>query len=214
MRLAAELESIGHRVVGLAGDGQEAVARAARLQPDVTVVSSQSLDPGLTARTILAHRLLPIIIVAAYTPADLVRRAREAGVMACVATPANRWQLASIIDVALARFRELEAIRAETASLDEALEARTKVERAKRVLMRRLKLPESEAFRRLQQQSRSAERPPGSTAAALLQTEDLLFGEVNGIRTLRLTVGAIRRRLRLRRSPAGVQGVVGVHPQP
>jgi len=214
MRLTAELESIGHRVVGLATNRQEAVAQARNLQPDLILVSTQVPDRGLTARAILAHRLMPIVIIAAYTPADLVQRTREAGVMACVATPANRRQLASIIDVAQDRFRELEAIRTETASLDEALEARTKVERAKRVLVRRLRLLESEAFRRLRQQSRSAGTTLGSTAAAILDTEDLLCGEVNVFRTLRLTVGAIRRGFGLRVTSSRVQSAVGAHRQP
>ncbi len=116
--------------------------------------------------------------------------------MACLVTPVDRLQLSRVIDEALARFRELEVIRREATDMKEALETRALVERAKRVLMRRLTLSESEAFRRLQQQSQRAGTTLGKSASTVVRAEELLFRRSNVARSLPSLLAAIRRGLK------------------
>src|SRR5262249_60815297 len=104
--------------------------------------------------------------------------------------------LGLIIKTALARFEELEAIRREVGNLKDALRTRNLVEQAKRVLMRRRRLSEAEAFRNVQQQSRRIGTSLGESASEILRTEELLFGNVNVVRTLQSTLTAIHRGLR------------------
>jgi len=104
--------------------------------------------------------------------------------------------LGPIIKVALARFEELQAVRREVSNLKDALKTRTLVEQAKRVLMRRQKLSEPEAFRNVQQQGRRTGTSLGESAAVILRTEELLFKDVNVIQTLQSTLTAIHRGLR------------------
>jgi len=196
--LKVQLEGLGHQVVGMARDTRDALRSALSLEPEliITDVRLPIIDGIDTARTVLSYRAVPIIVLTAYDGADLVRRAREAGVMACLVTPVEKLHLGRAIDEALARFKEFEFIRRETCDLTEALESRALVERAKRVLMRRLSIPEPEAFRRLQQQSHAAGATLGKTASKVLRAEELLFKGTNLPRSLPSMLAAIRRGLK------------------
>jgi response regulator NasT len=174
--LTAQLGNLGHHVVGLAKDGQEAVECAARLDPDLIIMDVRIpiMDGIETARAILSRKPTPIILLTAYSDETLVRRAGEAGVMAYLVKPPEKNQLRSTIEVALARFQELHTLRQEVRDLKEALETRKLVEQAKGVLMNRLKLSEADAFRRMQQMSRSKRTGLREVAASILKAEELL----------------------------------------
>lgn len=181
--LTTQLEDLGHQVVGLAKDGQEAVEYASTLEPDIVITDIRiPVRDGIeTARAILGRRPVPIVLLTAYADESLIHRAGEAGVMAYLLKPADKQQLRSTIEVALARFEELHALRGEVRDLKEALETRKVVEQAKGVLMKRLRLPEAEAFRRMQQTSRSRRSSLKDVAASILRAEELLvpFEEIS-----------------------------------
>jgi response regulator NasT len=174
--LTALLEDLGHQVVGLAKDGQEAIEYASKLEPDLVITDIRiPIRDGIeTARAILGHRPVPIVLLTAYADESLIHRAGEAGVMAYLLKPVHGNQLRSTIEVALARFEELRALREEVRDLKEALETRKVVEQAKGVLMKRLQLSEAEAFRRMQQTSRSRRSSLRDIALTILKAEDLL----------------------------------------
>lgn len=174
--LKGQLEGIGHQVVGLGKDGQEAVALASDLKPDLIMMDIRipGMDGIEAARTILAQEAIPIVFLTAYPDEDFVRRASEAGAMAYLLKPVNNTSLRSTIEVALARFQELNALRREVSDLKEALETRKAVEQAKGILMKRLQLSEAEAFRRLQQRSRSNRTSLKEVASAILKAEEIL----------------------------------------
>lgn len=174
--LTSQLKDLGHQVVGLAKDGQEAIECASKLQPDLVITDIRiPIRDGIeTARAILGHRPVPIVLLTAYADESLIRRAGEAGVMAYLLKPANTQQLRSTIEVALARFEELHALRREVHDLKEALETRKVVEQAKGVLMKRLGLSEAEAFRRIQQESRNRRSSLREVALTILRAEEIL----------------------------------------
>jgi two-component system, response regulator PdtaR len=174
--LTAQLEDLGHQVVGLAKDGQEAVEYASTLEPDIVITDIRiPVRDGIeTARTILGLGPVPIVLLTAYADEDLVRRAGEAGVMAYLLKPVGEDQLRSTIEVAWARFQELRALRLEVRDMMEALEVRKVVERAKGILMNRLRLSESEAFRRMQETSRSKRVSLKEVASTILKAEEVL----------------------------------------
>src|SRR5207245_6086989 len=83
-RLKAQLERLGHLVLGRARDGEEAIAAAQRLHPSLVLMETAlpGLDGVSTARAIVTERPVPVILLTGYVGAELVRRAREAGVVA------------------------------------------------------------------------------------------------------------------------------------
>jgi len=174
--LKGQLEDIGHQVMGLAKDGEEAVRLASKIQPDLIMMDIRipGTDGIETARAILAQEAVPIVFLTAYPDEDFVRRAGDAGAMAYLLKPVNESTLRSTIEVALARFTELGALRREVNDLKEALETRKLVEKAKGVLMKRVQLSEAEAFRRMQQKSRTTRTSLKVIASTIVQADDLL----------------------------------------
>lgn len=174
--LKGQLEDIGHQVVGLAKDGPEAVGLASKLQPGLIIMDIRipGMDGIEAARAILAQEAVPIIFLTAYPDENFVQRAGEAGAMAYLLKPVNAKHLRSTIEVALARFKELNALRREVTDLKEALDTRKLVEQAKGVLMKRIHLSEAEAFRRMQQKSRRKRTSLKEIASTILKAEELL----------------------------------------
>ncbi len=170
--LRTTLENVGFEVCGEARDGAEAVALAARAQPDLAIldVKMPELDGIEAARRILATRPMPIVMLTAYGQDELVSRAVEAGVFGYLVKPFRETDLLPAIQTARARHGELEALREEAESLSEALASRKVVERAKGLLMEREGLSEQDAFGRLRRASQVSGRPMKVVAEALIAT--------------------------------------------
>ncbi|HEV3403728.1 MAG TPA: response regulator, partial [Gaiellaceae bacterium] len=83
------LESNGFEVCGEAKDGEEAVALARSLEPDLAImdVKMPKLDGIDAARKILGERPIPIVMLTAYGQEELVSRAVEAGVFGYLVKP-------------------------------------------------------------------------------------------------------------------------------
>jgi AmiR/NasT family two-component response regulator len=176
--LKAQLKAIGHQVVGLACDGEEAVALAATVQPDLILMDIRlpRLDGLEAARRILQAHRIPIIFVSAYSEAALAQAASEIGGFAYLCKPVDRLDLLPAIEVALGRFREAEALRQAVLHLEQAIELRKRVEQAKGILMRRLQISEPEAMRRLQQRSRQERKPLGGVVAEVIAADAFFAG--------------------------------------
>jgi AmiR/NasT family two-component response regulator len=150
--LAEMLADAGYDVVGQASDGQQAVDLATELKPDLVImdVKMPILDGLGAAEQIGEQRLCPVIMLTAFSQTELVERARDAGVMTYLVKPFTSSQLLPAIEIALSRWSELTALEAEVADLGDRLETRKSVERAKGVLMKKLKISEADAFRWIQ----------------------------------------------------------------
>jgi response regulator NasT len=166
------LERAGFEVVAEAKDGEEAVALARSAQPDLALmdVKMPRLDGIEAARRILDERPIPIVMLTAYGQQELVARAAEAGVFGYLVKPFREQDLLPAIHTARARHEELQALREEAESLQEALAARKVIERAKGLLMEKDGLTEDEAFSRLRRASQASQRPLKVIAEAVVAT--------------------------------------------
>ncbi len=168
------LERAGHEVIGEARDGEEAVALARELEPDLAVmdVKMPRLDGIEAARRMLEERPIPIVMLTAFGQRELVERAAEVGVFGYLVKPFREQDVVPAIETARARHRELVAVRAEADSLAEALVARKAIERAKGLLMEKESLSEADAFARLRKASQVSGRPLVVIAEAVIATFD------------------------------------------
>jgi two-component system, response regulator PdtaR len=152
MDLAEMLTEEGYDVVGQVGDGAKAVELAEALRPDLVIldVKMPVLDGISAAERIASQRIAPVVILTAFSQRDLVERARDAGAMAYLVKPFSVTDLVPAIEMAVSRFAELTLLEAEVADLQDRLETRKAVDRAKSVLQQQLQLSEPEAFRWIQ----------------------------------------------------------------
>jgi response regulator NasT len=150
--LVEMLREAGYDVVGEAGDGARAVELAEQLRPDLVVMDIKMpvLDGLTAAERITAARIAPVVLLTAFSQRSLVERAAQAGAMAYLVKPFTAADLLPALDVAHARHAQLVALEAEVDRLDDALEARKLVERAKTRLSEAYGLSEPDAFRWIQ----------------------------------------------------------------
>ena len=176
LSLRAQLVALGHKVVAEASTGEEAVVLAASAQPDLAILDiKMPLVDGIeAAERITRGRPIPIILLTAYSEAQLVERAAQANISAYLVKPVSEEDLLPAITLALTRFKQFQALHQEVADLREALEARKVIEKAKGILMRRLNLTEDEAFRRLQRQSQEGNRKLAQVAEAIVLADQML----------------------------------------
>jgi AmiR/NasT family two-component response regulator len=195
-RLKTQLASLGHRVLARARDGREALTAAQQLHPSLIVMESKlpGLDGIDAARAIVAEQAVPVILLTAYAGAELVRRAKEAGVVAYLTT-VDQNRLRAAIEVALERVAELRVVRRERSDPSEALETRRLVERAKKVLMTRLGISEAEAFLQVLKRAQSTGRSLSETAWTIINADEILPG-LDVASALEMILHAVRPQLR------------------
>jgi two-component system, response regulator PdtaR len=150
--LKETLAEIGFEVVGEASDGEQAVALAEQLRPDLVIldVKMPVLDGISAAQRIASQRIAPVVILTAFSQRDLVERARDAGAMAYLVKPFTSADLLPATEMAISRYAELTALESEVSDLTERLETRKLIERAKGLLQTTHGLTEPEAFRWIQ----------------------------------------------------------------
>lgn len=169
------LENMGHKVVAEATDGKSAVDLARSIALDLAILDiKMPVMDGLDAAKIITdERICPVLLLTAFSQQELVQRAKEAGVFAYLVKPFKEADLMPAIEIAISRYREFEALETEVGSLQEKLETRKLVERAKGILMDKRGMKEQEAFRWIQQQSMSTRKSMREIAEAIILTQDL-----------------------------------------
>lgn len=154
MDIVESLMEFGYDVVGQAADGEDAVALAAQLKPDICIldVKMPKLD-GISAAEKIAELKIPVVLLTAFSQKELVQRASEVGAMAYVVKPFSPNDLLPAIEIALSRHAQIVALESEISDLAERLETRKLIDRAKGLLNEKMNLTEPEAFRWIQKKS-------------------------------------------------------------
>ena len=169
------LAHLGHQVVVAADTGRQLVEQCRATSPDlvVTDIKMPDLDGVEAAAVLNRERQVPVILITAHPAVDFLARAGEGHVMAYLCKPIKPVDLQAAIALAVMRFEQFQKLRQEAASLRQALEDRKTLERAKGILMERLRLGESEAFRRLRKLASDQNRKVVEVAGAVLAADEV-----------------------------------------
>jgi two-component system, response regulator PdtaR len=171
MDLKEMLEEEGYTVVGEAGDGQSAIDLAREHRPDLCIldVKMPVLDGISAAGKIAEESIAPVLMLTAFSQRELVERARDAGAMAYLVKPFSKSDIVPAIEMAVSRFTELQALGQEVADLEQRLETRKLVDRAKSVLQTQYGLSEPAAFRWIQKTSMDRRLSMRQVAEAVIE---------------------------------------------
>jgi len=161
---------MGHIVIGEAGDGAQAVEQSRELKPDIAIldIKMPNMDGIDAAKIISTEGIAPVLLLTAYSQKDLVDRARDAGVFAYLVKPFKEAELMPAIEIAIARFEEFLELEKEVEKMEDKLETRKAVDRAKGILMDQYGLKEQDAFRRIQVQSMNTRKSMREIAEAII----------------------------------------------
>lgn len=153
--LRAALQAAGHEVL------QEVAATGALLRaveterPDVVIVDvdSPSRDALEQLAMLHAHAPRPVVMFSADGDDALIRAAVGAGVTAYVVDGLAPGRLASIVQVAVARFEHQADMRRRLDQVQQQLLDRKLIDRAKGLLMEKRGMSEAQAYAALRQQA-------------------------------------------------------------
>jgi response regulator NasT len=176
------LENGFHLIASLPADAFLA-ERLAQLQPDMVIVDAESDARDALEHVVVATRDAPRPIVM-FTNDHDSRTAREAvaaGVSAYIVAGLQAERIRPILDVAMARFEQDQALRRELADtrhelheLSTALQDRKVIDRAKSMLMQRQQLSEETAYAKLRKTAMDKNLKIVEVAQRMLDVAELL----------------------------------------
>ncbi|WP_099354797.1 ANTAR domain-containing response regulator [Fredinandcohnia onubensis] len=175
MATKSYVERLGHEVVGVATDGENAVELALEKKPDLVImdINMPNLDGIDAIRKINETLFIPSIIVSGYHDEKLINRATDEGVLYYLLKPIDIEELKIAINISQAKFEEFKKLQDELQSTKNALEARKHIEKAKGIIMDRMNLKEPEAMKRLQKMSRDKNKKLVVIAKELIEADSL-----------------------------------------
>ncbi len=167
--LAEGLRQAGYQVLE-ASDGDAAVRIAEVQAPDLAILDMRMLgrDGHDVAVWLRSHTDIPFLFLSAYSDAETVSKAIEAGALGYLIKPLHVEQILPSIEAALKRGRELIALLDEESHLSAALRIGRQTSIAVGILMARHQLSEQAAFEKLRSQARSERRKLSDLAAELI----------------------------------------------
>ncbi len=176
--LVEMLAEEGYEVVGEANRGTTAVELVREHRPDIAIfdIKMPEMD-GLTAASIVvAEELSGVIILTAFSQRELIEQARDVGVLAYLMKPFQKAELVAAIEVAVSRHRERVALTGEVRSLEDKLETRKLLDRAKAVLVKS-GMREPEAFAHIQREAMNGRTTMRLVSEAILAVSPAIASE-------------------------------------
>jgi two-component system, response regulator PdtaR len=176
------LPRLGCQVVASAPCGAELLPQLAEAKPEllITDIRMPGMDGIELAKAVNRDRPLPVILLSAHSDTELIARAEADYIMSYLVKPVGEKDLRAAIPLAMQRFRHFQALAGEAASLRQALEDRKGIERAKGTLMRRLRVDEEDAFRRLRLLASSQNRKLIDVAREVIAADEV-FRALEGV---------------------------------
>ncbi|OFZ96347.1 MAG: hypothetical protein A2Z44_10470 [Betaproteobacteria bacterium RBG_19FT_COMBO_58_11] len=145
------LRAAGYEVVTVVDTAAAMLAQARARRPDVIIIDRDTPDRDILehVRMITRDDPRPIVMFTQDKDRTLMREALEAGVSAYVVDGLSVERVRPIVEVALARFEQWQALRQELDQAQTNLAERKLIERAKGIVMKQRKCSEDEAYRLL-----------------------------------------------------------------
>lgn len=175
--ICAGLALAGHQVAAVLSSALDLARQVEAIQPDVILIETDSPSRDTLEHLATLNRDLPrpVIIFAQEGDADSIRRAMKAGVAAYVVDGLEAARLKPIIEVAVARFGEDQALRRELAAASKKLSERKLVDRAKGLLMKSRNLDEEAAYAALRRLAMDRGKTLGDVAREVVDIAAILL---------------------------------------
>ena len=174
--LEQALLAAGYAVTVRAVAGKDLLDAVNTVQPDVIVIDVDSPDRDTLEHmcSVARDAQRPVVMFTHDEDADRMRTAIRAGVSAYVVGGLSSERVKHIVDVAVLRFKEHQALRQELAQTKLSLAERKVIERAKGVLMRQRSCGEEQAFQALRKMAMDRNRRLAEVAQSVIDAAELL----------------------------------------
>jgi len=170
------LQADGHQVVAKFGTNADLTAAVIACQPQIIFIDVDA--PGRDTLESLGQlnreHPRPIVLFAARSDAETIRRAVHAGVSAYIVDGLQPNRICSVIEVAIARFEMHQALQKDLEQARSRLADQRDIQRAKGIIMKRRQLDENEAFVVLRKMAMDRKQRLGDFARVVLSVADAL----------------------------------------
>jgi response regulator NasT len=146
--LVETLREEGYIVVADTGRGDTAIELVREHKPDVAIfdIKMPGLDGLAAAQVVSAEKICPVVMLTAFSQREVIEQARDAGALAYIVKPFQKTDLVPAIELAIGRFAEMKLLSGERDALDEQLQLRKVLDRAKGILIDSFSMTEQAAF--------------------------------------------------------------------
>ena len=170
------LREAGYEVVTVVDTAAEMLAQVRARRPDVIIIDRDSPDRDTLEHVCMITRddPRPIVMFTQDQDQSLMRQALEAGVSAYVVDGLSVERVRPIVEVALARFEQWQALRRELDQAQTHLAERKVIERAKGIVMKQRRCTEDEAYAMLRKLAMDRNQRLAHVAESVITMAELL----------------------------------------
>lgn len=170
------LAEAGYRVTAVLETGTDLYAQVRESQPDVIIIDMESPDRDMLEHLQVINRDDPraIVMFCQDDASETITAAVKAGVSAYVVDGLHPHRIKPILQTAVARFQDYQALRRELAETKTTLAERKILERAKGILMKQRGLSEEEAYRALRKSAMNHNKRIVEVADGVITAFELL----------------------------------------
>lgn len=177
VEICTGLIKAGHQVAAVLPSALELSARIEEIKPDIILIETESPSRDTLEHLAVMNEAMPrpVVMFSQDGDSDTIRSAIQAGVAAYVVDGFEIDRLKPVVDVAIARFEEYQALKQELANASRKLSERKIIEKAKGILMKSRGLDEDAAYVSLRKLAMEKSQPLGTVAANLVDMAKLLL---------------------------------------
>ncbi|BBP43730.1 transcriptional regulator [Thiosulfativibrio zosterae] len=173
--LSQALQDQGYQVVSRVAPGPSLLAKIAQVMPDMIVIDTDCPDRDMLESVSLLnkHNPLPVVMFADEESEAVIQQAIRSGVSGYISSHVQPERVKSIMKVAVARFREYQALKDELQQTKSELETSRLMQKAKALLMKHKKATEDEAHKAIMKMSMDQNKPVSEVAQNIIQVLDM-----------------------------------------
>ena len=174
--LSDSLLNAGFRVSTVVRPNQDIITAVKDFIIDVVVAYMEETKLAFMNQIYLLNQEIPkpVIVFTQKSQSDLIKGAIQAGVSAYVVDGFSVQRVRTIIELAVARFSEEQALRDELRMTKSKLQERKVIERAKGIIMEKRHLKEDEAYKALRKLAMDKNQRIAEVAADVINVSKLL----------------------------------------
>lgn len=166
----------GYDVVGRITTEEDIPQILNKIETDVVIYSMESPDDEVldSIQSINLQIPKPVVMFTEKSDSETISRAVKAGVSACIVDGLSESRIKPIMDVAIARFREFQALKEELTKTKSDLADRKIIDKAKGIIMKQRSCSEDNAYKALRKLAMDRNEKIVNVAKSVIEVSELL----------------------------------------
>ena len=177
MMLAQSIIDCGYDVIARISSNDDIVTTVNKFDPDLIMLDVEIPETQMLDQLYQINQIKPkpIVMFSDKGDPEMIDAVVKAGVSAYVVDGLTAKRIKPVIDIALARFRELQSLREELLQSKETLSERKIIDKAKGIIMKQKKMSEDDAYNSLRKLAMDRNQKMRDVARNVIEVSELLI---------------------------------------